>query len=156
MVVHIEDCEVFRENNPQVFEDCGWNSCHKDPFDIFSKVPQSEYNLWIPELTSPLSIVEWLKSHKCFSGMLSPVFDLSKEKNQILSNKKGMTIKLFGFTPNTQSSSECGLAAIKNLLPVCFQVRETMAFQKLTSELIRIGYVSGVNLQGMPYNFFYG
>jgi len=75
-------------------------------------MPKKEYNLWIPELFSPLSIVEWLKSHMCFAKMFAPKFDLSKPNDQILLKKKGLKVKMFGFTNETKTPGDCGIQAI--------------------------------------------
>lgn len=111
LVVEI-NCEELRENNPEIFKGCGWNSCKKIPFDIFEKVPKKEYLLWIPTALSPMSIVEFLKSHYCFSNLNVPEFDLKKPDDQILYAKKGIKIKIYGFTKETKKYNDCGLEAI--------------------------------------------
>ena len=76
------DCETFRENNPTIFTECGWNSCDRSSWNIFNQVPKEEYTVWIPHLFSPMSIVEILRSNMCFSKLISAKYDFNKPIDQ--------------------------------------------------------------------------
>ena len=106
------DCETLKASHPEVFKSCGWTKCEKNYWDIFDKVPLKEYILWISPLTSPLSIVEWVKSHFCFTGIFAPNYDLSKPNEKILRTKKGLKITPFGFSKETKGKGKCGLDAV--------------------------------------------
>ena len=51
------DCEIFSKNEPKAFAKCGWNACQANSYEFWKKIPKKEYQLWIPDLTSELSIM---------------------------------------------------------------------------------------------------
>ena len=47
-----------------------------------------------------------------------PEFDHNKDIDKdFIVKKKGISIKLYGFTPETKDMNKCGSTAIENLLP---------------------------------------
>lgn len=53
------DCKKLRNNHPDYFEICGWSTCSES---ILGDSPRSEYQIWIPEIISPFSLVNPFKS----------------------------------------------------------------------------------------------
>ena len=52
----IENCEDFRQKNPQIFQICGFTDCQRELWEFWKKVPRREYDLWLPELFSDMGI----------------------------------------------------------------------------------------------------
>lgn len=155
LVIEI-DCEVLQKEEPKTFSLCGWEACTKKSHQFWIKVPDPEYLLWVPELTSPISILSFgLQSNLCFAKLVIPKFDLTKSVADMFVQKKGMKIKIFGFSPQTKSSNFCGRNAIEKLLPMSIQTNESKNFMMLLIAIERLGYVSGLTYQALPYNFFY-
>ena len=68
------DCEVLKKEHSDKFEECGWNSCKKGTIHrmLGKKAPADEYNLWVSDLTSPISIFNINgKSAHCWNTMIS-------------------------------------------------------------------------------------
>jgi hypothetical protein len=75
------DCPVLRQNDPKLFETCGWNACdgdadlHIDPEN--KSIPKKEYLSWVPHLVSPLTLFSPEdKFKKCFSGLMTLDYDV--------------------------------------------------------------------------------
>jgi len=89
------------EEHPEVFEYCKWTDCEANS-------PLKEYSLWIPSFNSPLSIFKTsVKGNKCFSSLFHHKhYDWEKpiDYGFILTNK-GYTIKLYGFSEETQQNN---------------------------------------------------
>jgi hypothetical protein len=150
------DCEVFKANEPKVFDQCGWNACSKSPFEFWKSVPDQEYDLWIPGLLSPMSIFSVSdKSNFCFASLVKPHYKLDKPVTEMFEPRKGIRISISGFTPNTSDLSACGKKAVTNILPLTIQTKASKGFLILMQALEYIGYVSGLTVQAMPYNFYY-
>lgn len=149
-------CESFKKSYSEIFHDCGWNSCDCGPEDEFCKKPEDEYLLWIPDVGGPLSILTFFEqSNWCFAKLVKPKFDLSQPIEKMFVIKVGLEIKIYGFSPNTKQGSKCGAKAIKNLLPVAYQIPPSRGFGPLIKALEYIGYISGLTLLAMPYNYYY-
>lgn len=148
------DCETFRQENPERFAYCGWNACTKSPYEFWKSVPEKEYNLWIPTLTSPLSLFTYsFAKNLCFVNVFELIVDLSKPFDQMLKPRPGVKIRTFGFTDQTRDSNNCGSGAISNLMASTLQAGPLKAFNDMIKFLEHAGYVSGLTLQSMPYNF---
>lgn len=150
------DCEKFRAAEPKIFERCGWNSCDRSGSVFWSKVPKSEYKLWIPDVMSELSIIGLTdKSGICFASLMKPRFDPQKPVDKMATPREGLVIRVYGFSDGTKLYGECGNRAMENLLPLPLQTKKTEGFRKLNNALIRAGYVPGLTMQSIPYNFYY-
>ena len=68
--------------------------------------------------------------------------------------RKGVKVKLYGNTPDTNQYKDCGVGAISDLLPLSLQISTTVGFTDIVSSLKYLGYVSGLTLQAIPYNFY--
>lgn len=147
LIVQI-DCKTFRDNNRDAFNSCGWLSCGA------LLPPRSEYQIWIPAIVSPMTLVSGLENNRnCFSALLG--FDTSKvmEGGQLL-EKKGLKISILGDSPKTKSKEDgnCGWDAISEL---GFGTK-TSEFNGLTGFLEyfeNAGYKNGVSLQALPYDW---
>lgn len=60
------DCNTMKEQNNEVFKKCGWTTCG---FTIFGRKPNREYDVWIPSLISPFSILSPFQSQRTFSAV---------------------------------------------------------------------------------------
>jgi hypothetical protein len=148
------NCEVFKAANPSVFESCGWTHCNKLFFEFWKKVPDSEYDLWPPQIGSPLSFIPSnVERNKCLIGMVTPKFDFSKPLAEMAKPIDGITVRSFGFSPKSKDKT-CGKSALQNILPI-LTTRLSKNMEALFDSLERIGYVSGVSYQALPYNFFF-
>ena len=155
LVVKVK-CQELREQEPNTFSLCGWNACEKTISQFWRTVPKEEYVLWIPSVTGPLSIFSIsVSSNLCFANLIKPHFDLSKPPGQIIVPRKGVEIKIYGFTEGTKKDKDCGGSAIRDLLPLPLQNETTTAFGNFLNSFEHIGYVSGLTIQPIPYNFYY-
>ena len=72
------DCEVLRDKNKAVFEECGWNSCdYSNSTGLIDRllgrqrVPKKEYSLWMPKINTPMSYLGLTYNQsKCFSSLM--------------------------------------------------------------------------------------
>ena len=149
------NCEVLREKQPHIFKSCGWTSCG-EKYHFWQSIPENEYILWIPSLSGPLSVFTISKgSNMCFANLIKPHFDFDNKPEDIIKPREGVKIRIYGFTPGTKNDRNCGGGAISNLLPLALQNDTTSAFANLIASLERIGYISGLTMQALPYNFYY-
>lgn len=150
------DCPVLKENHPDLFQNCKWTSCKQtDAVNYFSSVPKSEYSLWLPELTSPFSLLSVTKSAKsCFVGMFGFRWDASGQLLKIES-PKGVKVTPVGMSPQTISNSACGFDAIANLIPFSGLIGggKLQQYGPLRTALESMGYKIGLTLQALPYDW---
>ena len=77
------NCEVLRGSNPEIFQECGWNTCEisKNPL---KKAPKSEYKIWVPIGSKPFNIVDLVKSDdyfKCYIYFMSLHIETDDSEN---------------------------------------------------------------------------
>ena len=150
------DCEELRLNEPIVFNLCGWTNCEKKKYEFWKYVPKTEYRLWIPSLTGPLNVFSVSEqTNFCFAKLIKPHINVNEDINKLIKPRKGLVIKTFGFSENTKSQNDCGDEAIRDLMSTPIQEGLTLGFRNLIFNLKKIGYISGLTLQSMPYNFYY-
>ena len=77
LIVEI-NCEDLRENDPELFEQCGWTDCHREFYEVWKKVPLEEYRLWINDFTSPMSFFGSYQENLCFANLFKSKFDFNK------------------------------------------------------------------------------
>ncbi len=87
---------------------------------------------------------------------MNPTFDLTKNVEEWIIPKKGVDIKIYGFTEESKPWSECGNASISDIFNYEINVKNLQTFGPMIKKLERVGYDFGLTLQAMPYNFFYG
>ena len=139
------DCEKFKDNNPELFKTCGWDTCKTG---LFKSSPKSEYLLWVPGMTSPVSISGSKSKKDCFSGMLSLQYELT---NGVFTpyERIGLTVAPVGQTPETKSTSECGFSAVEDLMPG----GKSPEYRIIKETLQNAGYIAGLTMQAMPYDW---
>lgn len=155
LVIQI-NCKQLKEKEPNTFSQCGWDACEKSKYEFWKEIPKKEYVLWIPSVTGPLSIFSIsVNSNLCFANLIKPHFDFSQSAENIIIPRPGVVIKIFGFTEATKNNRDCGGSAIRDLLPLPLQTDTTTAFGNILKGFEHIGYVSGLTMQPIPYNFYY-
>ena len=150
------DCETFKEKNNKFFTDCGWTDCKKEIYEFWKTVPKTEYNLWFPEIGSPISIITTSKRENiCWANFIKQEIDFTKPITENPIETKGYKITVYGNTENTKEKWECGNGAIKNILNLPFgvQTKETKGFNKIIEKLESMGYYAGLTYQSLPFNF---
>lgn len=147
------DCKTLKSSNPSLFSSCGWNAC-KTGFLL--RPPKVEYQVWMPAPLAPMSLTTLYERNKrCFGGFMTLHYKLSEGTIQPF-EQDGITITTLGESLDTQKAevSECGFMAIKDTLPVKTPVEKRYRyFGVLGDYLINAGYVYGLTLQAMPYDW---
>lgn len=145
------DCEKLRDNNYEVFRECGWTTCQHSIFDY---APKSEYQIWLPGLLSPMSLVENKKTETCFSGIARLSLG-SKNGKTTLTGTVGVSLVPIGQTPKTKSGSECGFKAIQDLLPISNikPAKSAALFRIIKENYLKAGYLPGLTMQALPYDW---
>lgn len=142
------NCEVIKAQRPAIFKTCGWTSCGGE------KSPKDFYMIWIPAVDSDVSIVSPFtkKSNECFAYFMG--YDIKKVSSSKINfvDRPGFTVKVIGESENTKYSSECGFDASQNMLPLGHQYG-TQLFGILGLRLEAYGYIKGLTLQNIPYDW---
>ena len=88
------DCPTLKSQNPEVFKACGWTDCTKKALELWKSVPDKEYRLWIPPLTSKLNIFTLdEKANECFAKFFKLDLDPSKPLEQAITPPIGFTVR---------------------------------------------------------------
>lgn len=147
LIVEI-DCKVFKDNYPDAFKNCGWQTC------TGFLTPKSEYRMWIPDALAPMSITTGLAGNqKCFNAVMG--FEASEVKQGgKLTQRKGLKVYVEGTSPktNTKATGKCAWEAISNL-GLGGTADETKGFSGFRTFFENAGYKNGLNLQALPYNW---
>ena len=152
------DCEVLKQKSPEVFEACGWESC--DP-ESGSEVPKSEYLIWIPEISSPMSLLRGSgKARLCFQGVMgfkvTKVTDDEDNKEKVkFETSEGIEVRVLGDTQEstTFEASHCGFDAVRNLAPGGFQLTSALYYRDLINRMRKRGYKIGLTMQALPFDW---
>lgn len=145
------DCQTLQNSNPYLFNTCGWKTCNKD--SLFK--PKKEYKLWLPSVTSPLAFYDLSKSKKlCWSGLIGVDYDATSSSLRYKPSP-GVKVYPFGLSPLSRSASvsACGMKAIQNLVPDVPNPQDAQYFNSINSQLLDMGYIPGLTLHVMPYDF---
>jgi hypothetical protein len=143
----IIDCKVFKANDPQGFEACGWKTC------IGIAEPKKEYKIWIAEPLDPMSIyIDTEQARTCFAAVFG--FDSSQVAQGIIKPKPGITVTPEGTSPQSQpkSAANCGAWAMENLQTIP-QGGGSYYFKKFRETAENAGWVIGLTYQPLPYDF---
>ena len=91
----------------------------------------------------------------CFAELIETVIDFSKKPTETgyITNKPGLTVKVFGNTEETKNLGQCGNNAIKNIIPQVIRGFLDNPFNQLLNQLDRVGFKRGLTYQTLPYNF---
>ena len=157
----IIDCDTLRKNDPKLFDDCGWNACDGDVFPEGSdpqnrSTPKKEYLGWVPHLVSPMTLFSpSAKQKRCFAGLMTLSYDVSPDGVKV-KQIPGITVKIVGTTPETRSkkSWDCGMDGVINIIPdIPAEPAELSYFKHTKEKLEHMGYISGLTVQAVPYDF---
>lgn len=149
------DCKALLADNKDMFDTCGWNACEKQWFEFWKIVPNTEYQIWVPKITGPMSIFQFDEyKNMCWANFMKLSVDTTKPFEDAVIQQKGFTIKVFGFTPLTGNQAECGDGSNKNLLGYDWiEVKKTKYLKSLYDKLYNMGYTAGLTYQTLPYDF---
>lgn len=148
------DCNVLKTQNSEVFKACGWNECKKEFWEFWKYVPSKEYDVWFPDINSPLTILTYSEQKNiCWAMIIKQFLDKSKNMSENPKPYIGYKIKVYGNTEKTKDKFKCGDGAIADLLNLSFQISETKAFTNMLQSLKNLGYIAGLTYQSIPYNF---
>lgn len=150
------DCEKLKASEPKTFEDCGWNTCQKTGASG-EYIPEKEYNIWAPDIFSPMSIFKATeKTRSCFGGLMEFIVRKYPESGEIeLKEKDGVKVTALGDSEMTKEyhQSECGFKAIEDMIPFVYVPHGYKYYKNMKETFIKAGYQVGVNLQALPYDF---
>ena len=154
------DCYALKGGAPDVFEAFGWKTCVGDQYR-----PKSEYVAWIPVLGPNSFLISGTNERKCFEGLLKVT---TYKENGVLKFKNaspGVVISPYGATPGTRGTSKCAFDGISNLLGIDLTINLIVTkvtvdpqgyFDNLREVFQHAGYVSGLSMQALPYDFRMG
>jgi hypothetical protein len=144
------DCEVLRDFSPLIFSSCNWNTCQKSFWKFWQYYPESEYNLWIPDLHGPINIFSDLSpsNKECFTALINQDYFYDRNnKNVIDVPTPGLKVKIYGETTDTMGNSDCLMESICNILETTnipwVDMKMFYSFEKVRRELERLGFISG-------------
>jgi hypothetical protein len=146
------DCETLQSQSLQVFNDCKWTTCKNSIFNTGK--PKAEYTIWIPDLLSPMSVINPTAANKrCFVGLFGLHWYRDAQGKLQPQQTAGVTVKPMGFSPATRTSSRCGFDAISGILPSLVQKEDQKGFNKFRIHLESMGYKIGLTIQAEPYDW---
>ena len=109
--------------------------------------------MWIPDIDSPMSVFTPTElNKKCFAGLVSGAFDKSTGKF-VPVNRPGVKVHPVGFTPGSVDGSKCGTTGIQSLIPGVINPEATQYFKAITDRFVAMGYIAGLTMQPLPYDF---
>ena len=152
-LVVLINCPVFKKNYQDVFTLCGFTDCEKRFYEFWKTVPKSEYILWMAGV-GPLDMFSiYEKTSMCLSFFLGIKVDFSKPIEKSFKKKKGVEVRVFGQSPQTEEGGKCGDGAVTNLFPFPFQIRKTKTWSKFYEKVKKMGYRRGLTYQTLPFDF---
>lgn len=154
------DCEKLKAGDPTTFQKCGWTTCESESKNPDSKKgnsssPSKEYLVWVPHLLSPMTLFSPTEDNKdCFSGLAGLEYNVDGSKVTI-KPKPGITVTPVGTTPETRdkNSWDCGFDGVINIIPDIPNPRELTYYATTKKRLEEMGYISGLTMQAIPYDF---
>ena len=153
------DCEKLREDDPDTFKYCGWNTCSEslDRIPFFFNRPRKEYSGWLPGVTGPLGMTPYTEySQKCFAGLMLTHFEIKDGKAKIL-KKPGVKLHAYGISPETRSRrvGQCGRKGLNNLTPFLVEFHSADYLEVMLRSYEYLGYRIGLSYQPYPYKWHY-
>ncbi len=149
------NCAQLRASDPTTFGVCGWTTCPGEEGHSLENSPYPEYQIWVPNLISPMTIVSPTTNSKlCFGNLIQVNTDSSSGKLKPV-DKPGVTFSVKGFTPQTDSfqNSECGTTSVEDLVDLLIVPEGAQYFRTIINRFKDMGYRSGLTLQAAPYDF---
>jgi hypothetical protein len=154
LIARIKSCQKLQDLYPELFKLCGWNACEKKWDEFWKKVPDSEYTLWIPDIFSPLSIMDINSSSNfCFAKFFKQTIDFTKPIEDAYISNDAYEVGLYGNSPKTEKYFGCGDGSVVDLMPLYYQTKETKTFAFLFKRMRDMGYVAGLTYQTLPYDY---
>jgi hypothetical protein len=167
------DCKKFSENKNNLADlrlFCGNTICKKD-FE--------EHVIWPSLFDSPFILFKSQDVNKysaCFGYFfkyhkINECPELNTEQEQFLRNEQksdticlnnnAVKLTFYGATPDTKSKSQCGAAAIKNIVSIgslplkesWFNSGGSKAYEEMYNRYSQMGYKPGFSMGGLPYDF---
>lgn len=154
------DCEKLKAGDPTTFAKCGWTKCENSPEKNsdgkkLKSSPNKEYLIWVPHLISPMTLFSPTEKNKeCFYGLAGLEYTVEGTSVKI-KPKPGITVSPVGTTPETRSkdSWDCGFNGVINIIPDIPNPRELTYYAVTKNRLEEMGYISGLTMQAIPYDF---
>ena len=145
------DCQTLQSSSPEVFKACGWSTCSKWKF--WRSRPSTDYILWIADIMSPMSIA-FKSGNQCLGSLMQLDYDPSQSsiEDRYIS-PKGVKVSVYGEQGTSFATQDCGLSAIRDILPIAVQVASGKDFGSMIDKLEGLGYQSGLTLFGAPYDW---
>jgi len=152
----IINCMQMKLYNQDLFKSCGWSSCGQGLFGA----PLTEYVLWIPSPITPMSFIQPTPGKReCFVGLMSVAFEIKGKKITINENP-GVKVVTIGESPETigYEGGHCGFDSIRYLIDfrIVKKIQEMSYFGDLMDAFENAGYISGLTMQALPYNWRIG
>lgn len=151
------DCKTLKDKSPHIFNSCGWTSCdYTSMGTLFHQVPRKEYNIWVPDFSSPFSLINVdPKTRPCLGNIIEMPWD---EGNSRIDNAHvpGIQIVPLGLTESSRQNSKCGFDAITNLVGDTlskYLPNKVKAFELLRTQLENAGFMNGLTMQALPYDW---
>lgn len=159
--IQITDCQKFKAADPDTFGKCGWTTCPSEEEREGSgsgennSYPFKEYLGWVPHIISPMTVFSDDEKNKdCFSGLVG--LDYNFEAGKItIKPKPGVKVTPVGTSVETRSkkSWDCGFKGVINIIPDIPNPRELTYYATTKKRLEEMGYVSGLTMQAIPFDF---
>ena len=138
-------CEEFKQNNPFIFEQCGWSTCDK----LQKGSPKSSYVIFLPTQNSKINPINNKSGLKCFSNLVK---DYKKIKDGKITqyNLKGIKVSV-NYKEKGKKDRSCGWSAVDKILK--YKIYDGKYLLDLQKKLKHMGYLSGLTVQPFPYDW---
>ena len=140
-------CEELKQNNPKVFQQCGWHTCKK--YD--SGAPKSTYIIWTPDFYGRLNPLNSDDSKNCFAALLKTYHKI-KDGKSLLYHLKGIKVNVQYKEKNKYGKKKsCGWDAIDNIIK--WKGLRYNYLDSIKKRLRHMGYISGLTVQPFPFDW---
>jgi len=149
------DCDTFKKAHPSAFEACGWNTC-KEPswYELWKRKPKKTYNLWIPDIFSPMSVIANELHPKCFREFFTLNYDPEQvDYSDRYAMRDGLLLRYYN---QNSEHPNGGLDAIGDLDPKPkqpYMSDDLLYWEHTRRKLNKMGYQDGLTLFGSPYDW---
>lgn len=145
LMLEINDCQAIKENHTNVYKACF--------IDRKSVCKVGESQIWLSQnyMTDD--------GTSCFGELFS--LNLQAQNSNSSNEEyqsipfKGFKVSFYGDTEKSKSKSRCGLSAMEDIvdLPTYLGVKHPRVYSDFNRKLEEMGYVPGLNLFGVPYDW---
>ena len=152
LVVQI-NCKILKKENFEIFSTCGWTDCEKKYYEFWKSVPEEEYDLWYPNMNSPMNMFSpFERPGNCLAILIKLKVNFKNKIEDAIEEVKGLKIKVYGNTEKTKNSG-CGDKAISNMVNTSSQPELTKMWAKFFDKAKKMGYLPGLTYQSIPYDW---